>query len=121
MVAFSPDSQTLVSTDTNTFFLWRVADGALLRTFTGHKYWVFSAAFSKDGKILVTSSDDVHTAGRGRGEIIFWSLENGQLLRSYDPGAGVTSLALSPDDLQLVYGLADGSVVVARNPYAPGQ
>jgi WD40 repeat protein len=120
-VAFSSDSQILVSTNENTVFLSRVADAALLRTLTGHKYWVFSAAFSKDGKILITSSDDVHTAGKGHGEIKFWSMENGQLLRSYDPGAGVFSVALSPDNSLLTYGLTDGSVVVARNPYAPGQ
>jgi WD40 repeat protein len=83
-------------------------------------YGVYSAAFSKDGKILVTSSA-TNSYGNGQGEINFWSVENGQLLHSYDPGAGVNNLALSPDDRFLVYGLWDGSVVVARNPYAPGR
>jgi WD40 repeat protein len=122
VVAFSPDSQVLAFADKNAVLLWRMADGTLLRTLTGHKYFVFSAAFSKDGKILVTSSDDVYTAGTSRGEINFWSVENGQLLQSYDPGAGVLfPVALSPDNSFLIYGLADGSVAVARSPYAPRQ
>ena len=98
-----------------------MADGTPLRTLIGHKYEVKSAAFSKDGEILVTGSNDAYAAGNGPGEINFWSVENGQLLRSYNPGAGVFSVALSPDNSLLTCGLRDGSVVVARNPYAPGQ
>lgn len=121
-VAFSPDGQLLVSTAENTVFLWGVADGSLLHALTGHRWWVDSAAFTRDGKILVTGSNDVHTAGRSHGEINFWAVESGELLRSEDPGAGVASVALSADGSLLAYGLrTDSAVVVARNPYAAGQ
>ncbi|KOR30824.1 hypothetical protein TI04_03895 [Achromatium sp. WMS2] len=50
-VAFSPDGTILASASAdNTIKLWRVADGALLRTLTGgHTGWVNSVAFSPDG------------------------------------------------------------------------
>jgi len=52
-VAFSPDGALLASaSDDFTIKLWRVADGALLRTLTGHQEDVQSVAFSPDGTQL---------------------------------------------------------------------
>ena len=42
----------------NTVRLWRAADGALLRTLEGHTFWVWSAAFSPDGRLLSSGSGD---------------------------------------------------------------
>ena len=51
--------QTLASGATdNTVRLWRVSDGALLRTLEGHTFWVWSAAFSPDGRLLSSGSGD---------------------------------------------------------------
>jgi WD40 repeat protein len=58
-VAFSPDGQTLASGSVdNTVRLWRVADGALLRTLEGHTDLVWSVAFSPDGTLLASGSWD---------------------------------------------------------------
>jgi WD40 repeat protein len=38
--------------------LWRVADGALLRTLEGHTSSVWGVAFSPDGQTLASGSGD---------------------------------------------------------------
>ncbi|KOR30630.1 hypothetical protein TI04_04780, partial [Achromatium sp. WMS2] len=64
--------------------LWRVADGVLLRTFTGHTHWVISVAFSPDGLSLASGSDD--------NSIKLWRVADGQLL--------ATSYGFSADNPQ---------------------
>jgi WD40 repeat protein len=81
-VAFSPDGQWLATggrarSAVGTFWhqlvgdrfsganptsvrLWRVSDGALLQSLNGHSDDVISVAFSPDGKLLATGSED-HT------------------------------------------------------------
>src|SRR5258708_430325 len=58
-VAFSPDGTLMVSGSFDkTLKLWRVSDGALLRTFTGHTAEVKSVAFSPDGATVASGSYD---------------------------------------------------------------
>jgi len=58
-VAISPDGGTLVSGSAdNTVKVWRLSDGALLRTLTGHVWSVNSIAISTDGGMLVSGSGD---------------------------------------------------------------
>ena len=58
-VAFSPDGALLVSGSWDGVVnVWRVADGSLVKTWTGHQGSVLGAAFSPDGSFLLTSGRD---------------------------------------------------------------
>jgi WD40 repeat protein len=58
-VSFSPDGSLLASgSKDKTIKLWRVSDGSLVRTLTGHTDWVMSVSFSPDGSLLASGSVD---------------------------------------------------------------
>jgi WD40 repeat protein len=50
--------------------LWNPASGAVLKTLTGQTDWVYSLAFSPDGKLLA--------AGSWIGEVRVWRTEDGR-------------------------------------------
>lgn len=77
----------------------------------GHGQAVFSAAFSADGKLVITGSEDSHAklwdAATGK-EV---SLTDGQLgLQGHS--AGVTSVAFSPDGERAITGSRDGTAKI---------
>ena len=74
--------------------------GRKLRTFSGHNDWVNSAAYSPDGKQIVTASAD-QTAR-------IWDAATGQEIRTLTGHtAPVYSVAYSPDGTQIVTASAD--------------
>ena len=98
-----------------TIKLWRVEDGSLVRTLTGHKAGVWgivnSVSFSPDGRLLASGSGDK--------TIKLWRVADGALLQTYDQetGTGVLSIQFSPNGQLFGYGRGDAIVVVARNPF----
>ena len=55
---FFPDGEVLASTGHAAVTLWSVESGEAIVPLTGHAAWVYGAALSTDGKILVTGGDD---------------------------------------------------------------
>jgi WD40 repeat protein len=104
-VAFSPDGTLLADGRTNgssfNLKIFRVADGALVRTLPGHSNATRSVAFSPNGALLASGGDD-RTAK-------LWRVSDGTLLRTLSVGTRVRSVAFSPGGQLLATGAA-GSV-----------
>lgn len=104
-VAFSPDSQLIISSSADrTIKLWNL-DGEIDTTdrtaFQGHKDRVMSVAFSPDGKYIVSASYD-HT-------ICLWSI-NGKKYWEGKLDDQVRCVAFSPDGQLIVSGSRDGTL-----------
>jgi WD40 repeat protein len=115
-LAFSPDGKLLatgggypssIESGENTVILWNLATrqpvGAPLK---GHKFKVTSVAFSPDGTLLATGSED-KTA-------ILWDVASGQVVGAPLEGHtdSVTSVAFSADGKLLATGGNDSTVIL---------
>jgi WD40 repeat protein len=86
----------------NTAKLWDAASGTLIRTFSGHSYWVESVAFSPDGTRVLTGSDD--------GTAKLWDAATGSLLRTFSgPIGNPIRVAFSPDGTKVLTGSSDST------------
>jgi WD40 repeat protein len=98
-VALSPDGKLRATGGWDTLAqLWRVSDGALLRTFR-FKDPVFAVAFSPDGRLLATG-----TAKTGQDAVKLWRVSDGKCLRSYwDTSCiAINGLTFSRDGRRLI-------------------
>ncbi len=102
-VAFSPNSQYIISGTSQGILKWETATGIWQITNGGQDKTIKSLAFSHDGKTL---------AGGGGGFIYLWNVENGELIHQIEDNQyGVmNSLDFSPDDSMLVSGSSDNIV-----------
>jgi len=87
----------------NTAKLWRVSDGALLRTFTGHTLPVNSVYISPDGSLVATGSWD--------NTVKLWNVSDGALVRTLEGHTdSVNAVSFSPDGSVLASGSNDQTV-----------
>ena len=86
-----------------------MASGTLKQVLVGHERWVWSLAYSSDGRILASGSLD-HT-------IRLWDAHTGELLATWMAHQGmVSSLAFDPSGERLASGSFDGSVCLWEFP-----
>jgi WD40 repeat protein len=129
VLVFSPDGQFLATNGggggsfqwDDTIKIFRVADGALIRTLTATGV-VTSIAFTPDNQTLLSSSwdsnyDPVNGYIPATGSIRFWRMSDGALLKTYDQNTGTSAnaLSVSPDGKLFSYS-HDSTVFVARVP-----
>jgi len=95
-VAFAPDGTQLAAASVNEgVWIWRVADGRLLRKLGADQASAVSLAWSPDGHLLA--------AGAEWGGMWLWRVADGFLLNQWEGHAGdVSSLAFAPDGRALV-------------------
>ncbi|XQQ07276.1 MAG: NB-ARC domain-containing protein [Leptolyngbya sp. IPPAS B-1204] len=99
-VAFSPDGQLLATGDVNhEVRIWQVVEGKPLLSCRIHEGWIWSVAFSPDGKWLASSANRA---------VHLWDVQTGtcvRTLRGYSDR--VFSVAFSPDGQLLATGSED--------------
>ena len=106
-IAISPDGRKIANGTGRwkpDVYLWDIATGTS-ETLKGHMDGVKSVAFSPDGNLLASGSDD--------GMICLWDtttlIHNTTLIRHYDT---VVSLTFSPDGKTLASGSEDGTIIL---------
>ncbi|KAI1360711.1 WD40-repeat-containing domain protein [Xylaria arbuscula] len=117
-LAFSPTKgdKLLSASDDKTAQICDVATGKQLWVLKGHKDWIRSAAWSPDGKYVVTASDD--------SSIRFWELGNQSssenqsqpdpivILDGIHGGFHVMTVAFSPNGKYVISGGSDGNLII---------
>jgi WD40 repeat protein len=107
-VAVSPSGELIASAGADgTVKLWRMSDGALLRTLTGHEGDANGVAFSPDGSLVASAGAD--------GTVRVWRVQDGQLQHTLTQGGGIVlSVAFAPNGQLLASGGEDGTVKLWR-------
>lgn len=104
-VAFSPDGKLLATGDVNhEIHIWQVVDGKQLLTCKVNQGWIWSVAFSPNGRFLASSANRT---------VNLWDIQTGECLQTFQGYSDrVFSLAFSPDGRFLASGSEDHLVRV---------
>jgi len=103
-MTFSPDGRWLASDRNHLVCLWEATTGHLVRKLEGHTAKVNVLAFSPNGQLLASGSND-HSA-------ILWDVATGRVQRRFvAPPGGIYQVAFSPDGRLLATGSGNGIAV----------
>jgi len=116
-LAFSREGKTLATGNNGEIIhLWDVVSGQELRALDGKPGGVYSVAFSPDGKLLATVSNEIFATkenafGLAPGFVKIWDLATGTAQSEFRGTYQIRSLAFSPDGRTLAVGQRDGNVL----------
>ncbi len=123
-IALSPDGRTLAGRlDGGTVGLWDVASRRLVHTLdAGGQRSIYSAAFSPDGHLLVTSTHELDQAHASR--LSLWNVATGRLIAFLEPPRPGCALVNFPDFvgpnlLASVWGQGDDPLELSVQDLAP--
>jgi WD40 repeat protein len=104
-LAFSPDGWSLATACGYIVKIWDLTTSSERLELRGHHGWIWSLAYSPDGRLLTTGSSDQTTR--------LWDVASGRELASYDWQAGkVHGVAFAADGMTAAAGCESGAVVM---------
>ncbi len=106
-LAIRTDGQILASGTNDKIQLWSIASGEEKQALTVDSGGITALAFSPNGKILASGSDD--------NKIQIWNLITGKIISTLTGHSGaITSVAFSPDGQKLVSSSDDNTIKIWR-------
>jgi glucose repression regulatory protein TUP1 len=84
--------------------VWDINSRTIKHQFTGHEQDIYSLDFARNGRIIASGSGDR--------SVRLWDLESNTQIANFSIEDGVTTVAISPDNLFVAAGSLDKSVRV---------
>ena len=102
-LAFSADGRWLAADgNDHKIYIWDVSAASKVHTLAGHEGRITGLAFRSNDELISASED---------GTVRLWNVTEEREIRRYRAGLDqVTSIALSPDEQQVVLGVTDGTL-----------
>jgi WD40 repeat protein len=111
-VAFSPDGRLalVITSDifggsgTSSLVLWDTETGEEVQRFKEHVTYARSAAFSPDGRTVLSGSQSLD--GSMQGDLLLWDAETGQVVRRFETTEDITRIVFNADGSRALTGSA---------------
>ena len=102
-LAFSADGRWLAADgNDHKIYIWDVSTASKVHTLAGHEGRITGLAFRSNDELISASED---------GTVRLWNVTEERVIRQFQAGLNqVTSIALSPDEQQVVLGVTDGTI-----------